>query len=176
MKEKDFIQILQCYRHDLMNDLQVIQGYLSMDKIDKVKTKVNDTIESYNEERKLVSLNTPEFILWVIQFNHLYDNIRLTYQINIENMNLLAIDTLLVNQCKQIIKRIGELGVKAELYEVKLQLNLQSNSEVFIVISVDGVFDDKKYLIKDLEELKVKSSLIVKETEFGILCEFSYSV
>src|SRR5690625_1919955 len=98
MDKKMMVQILRNTQHDLMNNLQIIQGYLSMEKIDMVKAKLVDSIDYYSEERKLIQINAPHFILWVIQFNHSHDNIKLTYRINVENIDLSKIDLRLVQK------------------------------------------------------------------------------
>ena len=74
-----------------MNNLQVVQGYLSMDKIDIAKNKLAECVDYYHEERKLMNINAPYFILWVIQFNHCHDNIQLTYHVGDGTLDLCSI-------------------------------------------------------------------------------------
>src|SRR5699024_2465964 len=40
MEEKDVVGLLQNQRHDMLNHLQIIQGYLSMGNTEKVKDKM----------------------------------------------------------------------------------------------------------------------------------------
>ncbi|WP_170138766.1 Spo0B domain-containing protein [Oceanobacillus chungangensis] len=85
MEEKEVVEVLQFYRHDVMNDLQIISGYISMGKLEKVEKKFGELFSFYEEERKLMSIKAPKFILWLIRFNNLYNNFRLTYNIQVEN-------------------------------------------------------------------------------------------
>lgn len=105
MGPEQIVQVLQYYRHDLMNHLQIVQGYLSMKKTDKAETKLKETLDYYNEERKLMSLNAPMFMLWLIQFNSAFKNWRITYHIHTEYKDLRIIDEQLREQCKHIFKR-----------------------------------------------------------------------
>src|SRR5690625_7310101 len=101
MDEMSMVRILQTTRHDLMNNLQVIQGYLSMDKIDVVKMKLAECIDYYEQERKLININASNFILWVIQFNHRHENLQLTYHIEAESLDLRKIDQIGRASCRE---------------------------------------------------------------------------
>ncbi|GGB28297.1 hypothetical protein F3157_00730 [Virgibacillus dakarensis] len=122
MGEKEMVDLLRLYRHDLMNDLQIVQGYASMGKLDKVKTKIAECMDRFYEERKLMSLGAPKFALWLIQVNSIHANIRLTYYINMENIHLQAIDDTLVKYCQSAIDLLGELLDNMELYNGELHL------------------------------------------------------
>ncbi|WP_206207822.1 Spo0B domain-containing protein [Virgibacillus profundi] len=138
MVEKDVVQALQHYRHDLMNDLQIVQGYLSMGKADKAEAKVKEWMEYFNEERKLMSLKAPSFILWVIQFNSRYENFRLSYTIHTENKDLQKIDEKLVEQCNHIMEDFINTSNDQELYNLKLKLSLTENpSKINVRICLD---------------------------------------
>src|SRR5690625_4436369 len=106
MNEKMAVQILQRTQHDLMNHLQVIQGYLAMDKIDVVKEKLNECIDYYEQERKLFHTNAQRFILWITQFNHHHGNIQLTYHVSCDNLNLCHIDHQLIEDSKKVVNLI----------------------------------------------------------------------
>lgn len=51
MDEKETVRIIQKYRHDLMNRLQIVSGYLTMGKADKAKMNLDNVLEYYEEER-----------------------------------------------------------------------------------------------------------------------------
>lgn len=141
MEEKDVIQILRQYRHDLLNHLQIVQGYSSMGKTDKVQTKIVDYMQSLNEERKLMNLNAPLFALYLIQFNSLHTNFRLTYHIHTDSKKVQLIDETLVERCKQIIGQLENVTNDSELYEVTIQMNeIASESVIELIITVKGNF------------------------------------
>lgn len=178
MKAKEVIELLQHYQHDLMNDFQVIHGYLSMDKLDIAKDKADDFINHFNEGRKLLKINAPKFILWVMPFNHNHDNIRLTYEVKSERLNLQTIDDLLVQQCKQLTQSISELGMKTEVYQIHLQIGEQTPTEFELQFFVIGQLKHEEGIMsvcKDLED-NPQVNMNVKETKHGYKGEFIFSM
>ncbi|HLR52848.1 MAG TPA: Spo0B domain-containing protein [Candidatus Avamphibacillus sp.] len=151
MKNDEVVQLLQHYRHDLMNRLQVIKGYASMKKTDHVNEKLNELIDDFNEERKLMSLNTPNFLLWLLQFNSFYENIRMTYKIHIENRCLIHLDNQLMKKSKTVVKTIESFGEHTELYTIHLELKKVSG-EIHLYYIINGYFKDEKQLIMELNK------------------------
>lgn len=174
MNEKDVILLLQHYRHDLMNHLQIIHGYLSMNKTDRVESKVQESLEYYNEERKLMHLQGTLLTLWVIQFNGYYEDFRLTYQIHTENKKISQSDEQLVRQCNRVISLISHLHEKMELFEAKLLLEDTDKQEVLRVkLSINGNFKDKEEVIKELNGLEMEYQMSIENTNDGIMCTFA---
>lgn len=176
MEEKDVVKLLQHQRHDLMNHLQIIQGYTSMENTEKVKAKIATWMDYFNEERKLFGLKAPLFTLWVIQFNNLHTNVRLTYRIHIESKDLQAIDQQLVNQCQQLIACMTKTAGNQELYEGSLELNESPNSSIInINFSMDGHFPNVEKLKSNIVNMKQNYPVRIQEKENGITCNFSIS-
>lgn len=164
MEEEEVVTVLQHYRHDLMNELQVVQGYLTMGKADKVKTKMNELFASFNEERKLMSLNIPKFTLWVIRFNSIYKNFRLTYEIHTEYKSFQHVDRTLLERCKQILEEIK--NDPFQLVDVHLCIQEQGTNmmiKIYINGNVDKMMDVKTKLDFNMELI---------ETDHGVLCKF----
>lgn len=175
MQEKDVMQMLQHERHDTLNHLQIIQGYLSMGKMDKVKDKVASWMGYFDEERKLFHLQAPLFTLWLMQFNHLHNNLRLTYYIEAKR-NLQVIDQQLAAQCKQIITCIEREADQSVLYEGKLEVNEKpGSSTVHIRIIMDGPFQRPRDLKNKLVNMNGYFPTYIEEIENGIGCTFSFS-
>jgi len=167
MEENDVLNILKLYRHDIMNQMQLVQGYLSMGATEKVAEKVHDITAAFHEERKLMALEAPKFALWLIQFNSLYDNIRITYEIHIENKNGKIADALLLQQCKNIIKYCYTYLNPMKLYEMKLNIREVADhpNQLLVEMIVDpGITED----LRLLNEYAVQNNKIeMKETEHG---------
>ena len=169
MEEKEVVQVLQRYRHDLMNDLQIVQGYLSMGKSDKAEMKIKNCMEHFHQERKLMSLHTPLFALWVIQFNHRYNNFRINYQIHTENVNLMSIDCELTDRCEKLLDYFMVNSDKVTLYDLNLQLCRTEDSheiELRFFIEADG----KKVNLENMDQNKNVSE---NKTTDGFIYKFS---
>src|SRR5699024_6334574 len=150
MEEKDVVGLLQNQRHDMLNHLQIIQGYLSMGNTEKVKDKIETWLDYFNEERKLFNLNAPLFALWIMQFKHMYTNARLTYKVHIKKKNLQTVDQQLTEQCKQMINSLMQEQSNSELYEGNLELNESTDEPEIINIKflINGRFHDADNLKK----------------------------
>ena len=172
MEAKDVIQLLRLQRHDLMNDLQIIHGYLSMGKIDKVKSKVNDIIEACNQERVLMNINCPNFALWLIQVNLHHKHIQFTYDIHTENRNLHGCDCVLTEIGNVIIDCI--LTDNVEIITGELQLiNVNNSIELTVTLSGQTINcnDWKNRMTKKLKNVLIQ----VEELESNVMFTFSIS-
>lgn len=145
MEEKEVVQVIQHYRHELMNQLQVIHGYVSMNKLDQVKDKMATCMKYYEEERKLLNLSTPQFILWVLAFNQLYKNSRLTYNLVLNDDKLFGQDVVLVSNCQYIMESLVEITDEMELYNVHFQLEkCPELSDITCTFKINGVFNQQQ--------------------------------
>ncbi|WP_068674480.1 Spo0B domain-containing protein [Oceanobacillus sp. Castelsardo] len=169
MKDFEVVQLLQHYRHDLLNKLQLVQGYLSMGKTNKVEEKLEELFSFLNEERKLTVLQTPKFALWLIQFNHLYENFRITYTIDIENQNLEHLDEILLMKCKEFLQWAVEISRKDQLYEIELTIKeTEDRQSIEINFFIDGLVN-KSHTLNVTEE---NNNGNMYETEDGIVSRF----
>jgi stage 0 sporulation protein B (sporulation initiation phosphotransferase) len=173
MNEKDVLNVLQHYRHDLMNDLQLVYGYLSMGKLDHVKKKINERMVKGNEERKLLNLGVDKFALWIIRFNHIYDHLHLNYQIHIENKQLHDMDVRLLKQSIAVIDKINALCGPEDQFDITLELTEKQNPErIEVLIFVNDcshILDNQ--LIKETC-MDLENEIFVFETSDGLTFHF----
>lgn len=168
MREEDVLHILRHYRHDLVNHLQIVQGYLSMDKPDKARSKIESFMDLMEGERKLVNLEAPKFALYLIQFDTIYQNFRLSYTIHTIRTDLYQLDDILKEQCRYVMGQITEAADKMELYMVHLQLNdMKDQSGVEVKLSIQGDFISE-FKIKSEENMDLPAN--VRQTDDGIVC------
>lgn len=176
MKEEDVIRLLQYYQHDLMNNLQVVQGYLSMDQLNIAKDKMDDFVDQFSEERLLMKINAPQFILWVLQFNHQQHQMRLTYQINDKMLNLQAIDEPLVKQCKWLTEQVLKHGKSTELYQIHLKIQQQTDAKVAFEMSVIGEFDLDENVWNECKNYEQLPQVKIKKMGHGFTCTFVFFI
>lgn len=164
------VQILQHYRHDLMNRLQIVQGYVGMKNFDKVEKKLSEIVDYYNEERKLMSLNVPDFMLWIIQFDTRYENFRLTYKIHPEYKNLHASDSILVNQFHEFMERCAGILNPEELYEVKLIVEESTETQMKFMLSVACEAGEVEQLMNDIKKIHrdETAEMVIAKTMNGV--------
>lgn len=66
IKEKDFIQFLRVYKHDFLNHLQVIQGYLQLKKPEQALRYVKEAIREVEEHGSIMRLKLPIVAFWLM--------------------------------------------------------------------------------------------------------------
>ncbi|UOQ93861.1 Spo0B domain-containing protein [Halobacillus shinanisalinarum] len=121
MSKEEMIAILRHKRHDWMNQIQLIQGYASMGKVDKVQVQVDKIIQDSEQERRLLNSSAYEFSLWLLTFNLNQDQYRLTYTIQLD-VDLPIFDKKLTAYAKRLLTLMDEFRKKDELYEGRVQM------------------------------------------------------
>ncbi|MRG88232.1 Spo0B domain-containing protein [Salinibacillus xinjiangensis] len=145
MRADEVIEILRHYRHDLLNDLQLIQGYAQMDNMKMVKEKTQNLVKKTMEERKLSNLNCPHFTLWVMNFHSTYKQFRLDYEVNVEKADMSSNDLTLLAISKEIMQQIHKHISKEQLYTGKIVF--YETNQVY----VDIIFNGPIYKIMELK-------------------------
>src|SRR5690625_449462 len=100
------------YRHDLMNDLQLIQGYASMGKNDKSNEKLKQFIHKLNMERQLQTLDAPEFTLWLIKLKLFERNILCTLSVSATDAPISSFDQIMRGDGVTIVDLLKESSLK----------------------------------------------------------------
>ncbi|MFC4558943.1 Spo0B domain-containing protein [Virgibacillus kekensis] len=169
MDENEIISILRHYRHDLLNQLQIIQGYVSMGKTDKANMKIREYVQDLHEERKLANLDIPKFALYLIRFNSLHTNFRMTYHIYTENSELSRVEERMLEQCRQFIGEIENAADEAVLYDITLEMNdTDSSSVVDLNFNITGNFPSETRLISNIENMGL--DIIASWNEEALVC------
>lgn len=66
IKEQNFIQFLRVYKHDFLNHLQVIQGYLQLKKPEQALRYVKEAITEVEEHGSIMRLKLPTVAFWLM--------------------------------------------------------------------------------------------------------------
>lgn len=77
----DVLNILRHYRHDWLNHLQLINGYLAMGRVEKVENLINEMVIQAKNESHLSNLNMDEFAEKILTFNWQGNSIWLSFEI-----------------------------------------------------------------------------------------------
>ncbi|WP_163526471.1 Spo0B domain-containing protein [Halobacillus ihumii] len=152
MSKEEIIAILRHKRHDWMNQIQLIQGYASMGKIDKLQLQLNRISQESEQERRLLNSGAYEFSVWLLTFNWNQEQYRLVYSIH-ENVDLPRHDQKVTAYAKRLLTLLDEFSIKDELYEGSVQIYQGINSgQLGISWEWKGTFSDPGRLNRVLEE------------------------
>lgn len=177
MDEQDVMQLLRYYQHDLLNELQIIQGYASMNKIDKVKEKIVACVDVYNKERQLMYLNSPKFALWIIQAQHNQKNIRISYDIQLGQIDLSSVDQDIFDIGTCIVEHIKQHGREFSLYELHIEMcSGPDKANVIVYWQITGELDDVESLQEKLNHNFPQILTNIQTDSNHVKCEFHFTV
>ncbi|WP_223299000.1 Spo0B domain-containing protein [Paenibacillus darwinianus] len=141
--ETTAIRMLDHHRHDWMNELQVLYGYIRMNKPDKTVECVEKIRERMTAESRIAKLGIPSFVLFVQSFRTVTNAMQLQVdvadEVNLAELPLNGVkvaDTLtdLINAYRFGIKPGGgdaaRLSIKLHRNETALLVELQYEGEL----------------------------------------------
>ena len=171
MKEADAVDLLQMYRHDMVNHMQLIHGYLAMNQPERAKQKLNEWISLCEQERRLTSLHAPKFALWVIRCNTIYNRLDLTYHIHSGKKSLSAYDDALKQLCEAITSILYSELPEHTLQKIVLEVD-DTKAETLFCFSIIGTFAKDASLLSAIHDLKAPFSKEINHTAEVITCHF----
>ncbi|MFD1018896.1 Spo0B domain-containing protein [Thalassobacillus hwangdonensis] len=165
MQVNEVIQLLRHKRHDWMNQLQLIQGYTTMGKTEKVHATIQKTIETSQEEQKLMNLNVPYLTLWLLSFNWSHENHRLEFKIDMESQDLSYKDLTLLAYCEETIRILESQSDPESLYEGTLVIYKQQPSNVEVSMVFSGNYANTENIIGELEQLEFLTAAKLEDAD-----------
>lgn len=162
MKVDEVANLLRHYRHDWMNQLQLVHGYASMDKMEKVKEKLQEIIDFSREESKLMNLKAPHFAVWMVQFNAEYNQLRMSFQIDTQ-ADFSAFDQSLVQTCLAIIQHLEEFTNPLQLYECMIFIWGEEHPQ--LRMHIDGQVSNDEQFMSRIDKLQYVKNLNRHEEE-----------
>jgi stage 0 sporulation protein B (sporulation initiation phosphotransferase) len=75
------IRTLSHHRHDWMNELQILYGYLRLNKLDKAVDVVDRIRERMDHDSKMSQIGTPELAAFLLSFRTVCDTLRLDVKV-----------------------------------------------------------------------------------------------
>lgn len=170
MSQQDILRALQQYRHDVANHLQLISGYLSMDRSDKITENVDNWINQLENERKLFNLNLPDLTVWLLHHHVNYPHLRLTYDVSITKKQFTVYDNRLVTCLESLFRDISEWVDPVKLSNVRISFTMNQNEQPVVKVSVkkvdllkiEDIVDSLNITVRNEEEYKVYELMIME--------------
>lgn len=154
MEAKEVTDILQHYRHHLLNELQIIQGYVKLGNTEKADMYLNKLFTHFHHERNFLNLNIPHVFLWFFETKMKYRHFQFSYTIATETKKLTHADMYMKRKLEQIMENIERRCKEDKLYAVHLELK-DDKERVLIQISVDSDPDLTNEADFPLEEVTI---------------------
>ncbi|MEC3882616.1 sporulation initiation phosphotransferase [Halobacillus litoralis] len=151
MEEKEIIELLRHKRHDWMNQIQLLQGYATLGKQDRLLSQMEEIKEEAEEERKLLNSHSLHFSLWLLSFNWVHKTYRLRYFIRGE-VDLSRHDHTLFAYGKRMIEIMdGHIG-NEELYEGTCTIYVGGQDTLGLSWEWEGLFHKPERLKETLNK------------------------
>lgn len=138
MNEKLDLTFLQFDRHNLMNDLQIIYGFLQMNRPKEARVQVEKLMEKLSGERELIRAGIPRFSYLLFMFNYYNKNLRLSYAINV-NKNLNELDRCLRKDTEQFMKVLERFASRSNLHDITVKLEELSQEKIQLSFILDDL-------------------------------------
>lgn len=156
------------HRHDWMNDLQILYGYIQLGKYDKLKDCVERIKERMAADSKISRLGIPSLVFYLHSFREMNGSIQLEVQIQDD---LTLGESLSSEDAEQLTEAIMETirfyqftgrSSWGELPKLKLELS-RMGDEIIAVFEREGCTSDPNGLLKrHLEEWNYGKRVMVE--------------
>src|SRR5699024_7054029 len=144
-------------RHDVLNQLQVIHGYLSLHHYNKAESNMTELLDHFQQERKLLQLMIPNVFLWFLQFRTRYNHFELDYDIDIEHKTLKNNDLYIMEKFELIMHDVQRKCCGDHYYHVEIEF--KDNID-FADITV--------YIDMGRQEAEGESHIILENIDFEV--------
>ncbi|MCM3742150.1 Spo0B domain-containing protein [Oceanobacillus luteolus] len=136
MEAKEVVNLIQLYRHDLLNHLQIIHGYVKMGKLEKVEANMSKLFDYIDNERDLFKLDIPHVVLWFFEFRKRYEQFQLSYEVDVNKLSLNAADMHIKDKLEQIMQDVKNISSEEELYTVQITLT-EEEHDCIVEVSIN---------------------------------------
>ncbi|XEC93170.1 Spo0B domain-containing protein [Paenibacillus tarimensis] len=149
------IRTLNHHRHDWMNDLQILYGYVRMNKPDKIIHYVEKIRERMTAESRIAKLGQPALVLFLQSFRTISPSMRLDVIVEGEvNLTELPIDGKRLSETLIELINAYRFAVKPGQEDIPLLtlgISVQEGS-LFVSIQVEGELTGNRELYRQLNE------------------------
>lgn len=166
-KEIDIVHILRQYRHDWLNNIQLIKGYLELERVEKVQQIIHDLIQQARNESDLSNLKIDEVASRLLTFN--WDNhpYVLTFEVlrgetEQEWQDYEKVITVLLEEIFTCLDILAKQGEENELYLIFNDLeNLK------LEIDFHGQVKDREKLVEKITKIQSIYNKFIKIIEWN---------
>lgn len=141
MDEQSYLKLLRVYKHDFLNYLQVISGYLQLKKYDSALNYVRQAIGEVEDSGAIMRLNLPELVIWLlVQRLELEEKgIILSLQNDADFTTLKAMEPELLNWLKTMAQIITETLEELPLEQREWSIGFDGNGPFEITLTLPAL-------------------------------------
>ncbi|WP_077618942.1 sporulation initiation phosphotransferase B [Bacillus sinesaloumensis] len=160
------IDVLKHTRHDWLNKIQLIKGNIALNKMERVKTIIEEIVIDAQNETQLTNLQIPTFAALIMTFNWEPHKYQLDYEVVGNIRNLASHDLELTEWCTQFFILLEE--AVNEMGENHLSLTIESSTEESrFFFDFSGILNDRENVTNWLEMMS-RSEKSLKIIEYNV--------
>lgn len=148
-KTESFLHTVSLHRHDLMNEIQLLLGYVQLKKYDKLRDFVEQMKDKAAQESVLFRLGAPQLVLYLYQLQA--DNRQLEVELEIEadlKLDQCVVDAHALGAWLiELVQLFEVYGVSEEEVNSLVLEMFKETGELHIYITFEG-----KYEVRSLRE------------------------
>jgi stage 0 sporulation protein B (sporulation initiation phosphotransferase) len=78
----EFLHDLRQYRHDFMNDIQLLKGYLALGNMDELRKSLDQIVISAQQESYISQIGDPDLAYFILTYNWKQDKLHLEVEVD----------------------------------------------------------------------------------------------
>jgi stage 0 sporulation protein B (sporulation initiation phosphotransferase) len=169
--ENEFLDVINHYRHNWLNDLQVIFGYVKLKKYDNLERYMDKIKDKLEEESLIARLNIPSLVIYLLSLRHKNHNFKL--HVEVEEGLLLSEVPIHQEEISSAIVQISDLlrAKTKEVQDKENQLTIYIHGKldsIVLIFSYEGHLQtDEKLFTSEINQLKLVGikNIIVQVSE-----------
>ncbi|GAB2560550.1 Spo0B domain-containing protein [Gracilibacillus alcaliphilus] len=152
MKEQDVVEMLRHYRHDWLNDLQLILGYTQLGHLNKIEKKINEIMDRSSQERSLDRLNIPKTMVWLYQLNWRSPSFQLQFRSFVSDEGIIIDDQSLLTRLQKLFQIFPAYQQEYQEYQGILCFKNEQHT-IHIQLIFDLNWEHMDQLVEELRDL-----------------------
>ncbi len=132
----DVLQLLRVYRHDLLNQLQLVDGYAGMGQHDVSREKLQVLINQLKNERILQTIQAPQFVFWLINLKLNERDFNINWEVENNHQSIEEFDHLLVHDGKLLTHYLKQQFNDFTQVHMFIQINFDNNGILSIKLRI----------------------------------------
>jgi stage 0 sporulation protein B (sporulation initiation phosphotransferase) len=150
------IELLSSARHEYLNDLQLIKGYLFLKKPGKAEEIIGRVTEKLHHQARLARLHIPECAVYLMDYGWSSHEFSLSYEVIGPERDLSFYDEELTTVYQELFAIIEQYASPIADNTVRIVFNTESSLRIQIYF--DGVMTDAKAAEEQLNQQEMNHS------------------
>lgn len=152
MNETETIAFLRMIRHDWLNQLQLVKGYLALEHNDKAQEVINQIIMQSQNEAKLSNLGIPKLAYLLLTFDRGAHPYRLDFEVIEGEMSMEGWDDILHETFQSLLAWLDDHALSTYDNAVTVTIHVQRHVTLFTLDFTGGIQTDEGMKWPDLHD------------------------